>query len=298
MVNRAKLLEAQKEHGDELVRIQNKVADGSYRSSTILEVQKRVLHLQNQFDANDKTLTEYGVTAEDYFTQNYYKSITMVVNEIWNLITKSMSKEETCEIAERIDSDVIPQTTIQALETGEIGRNEVKNFMKSKIKNMADKILQRVSSLEGGAIENLYMYFKDNLRNADPADSGNVVTLRYYDAQEIVSDHKTVEPERFNINNKETFLGSSALLRQIEIPVFNGDINEWASFHDMFVSLVHNCPEMNEVEKMWRLISSLKGSAQKLVQHLKVTEANYHAAFDMRYENHRLFFLPTKLIYC
>lgn len=212
MVNRAKLLEAQKEHGDELVRIRNKVADGSYRSSTILEVQKRVLHLQNQFDANDKILTEYGVTAEDYFTQNYYKSITMVVNEICNLITKSMSKEETCEIAERIDSDVIPQTTIQALETGEIGRNEVKIFMKSKIKNMADKILQRV-------------YFKDNLWNVDPADSRNVVTLRYYDAQEIVSDHKTVEPERFNINNKETFLGSSALLRQIEIPVFNGDIN-------------------------------------------------------------------------
>lgn len=123
-----------------------------------------------------------------------------------------MSKEETCEIAERIDSDVIPQTTIQALETGEIGRNEVQIFMKSKIKNMADKILQRV-------------YFKDNLWNVDPADSRNVVTLRYYDAQEIVSDHKTVEPERFNINNKETFLGSSALLRQIEIPVFNGDIN-------------------------------------------------------------------------
>lgn len=50
---------------------------------------------------------------------------------------------------------------------------------------------------------------------------------------------------------------------------------------------------MNEVEKMWLLISSLKGSAQKLVQHLKVTEANYHAAFDIlkkRYENHRLLF--------
>lgn len=41
MVNRAKLLEAQKEHGDELVRIRNKVADGTYRSSTIPEVEKR-----------------------------------------------------------------------------------------------------------------------------------------------------------------------------------------------------------------------------------------------------------------
>lgn len=130
---------------------------------------------------------------------------------------------------------MIPQTTIQALETGEIGRNEVKNFMKSKIKNMADKILQRVSSLEEGAvnynnqaldvrldtIENLYRYFKDILKKVDPADSEeisdllDVVTLRYCDAKEIVSDHKTVEPERFNINNKETFLGSSARLREI-----------------------------------------------------------------------------------
>ena len=70
-------------------------------------------------------------------------------------------------------------------------------------------------------------------------------------------------------------------------------MEKWSSFRDLFKSLVHNSKHLTEVEKMFRLKTSLGGEAGRVIQHLPVTETNYDAAWHIlqeRYENRRLQF--------
>lgn len=47
-------------------------------------------------------------------------------------------------------------------------------------------------------------------------------------------------------------------LPQITLQSFNGNIDEWLSFRDLFTSLIHGKPELPEVEKLHYLKSCLK----------------------------------------
>lgn len=67
-------------------------------------------------------------------------------------------------------------------------------------------------------------------------------------------------------------------LPQITIPTFDGNYEEWTSFHDAFVSLVDSNTNLSDVNKMHYLRSCLKGDALKVIHRLPVTEANYKIA--------------------
>uniref|UniRef100_A0A0A1XLK9 Uncharacterized protein n=1 Tax=Zeugodacus cucurbitae TaxID=28588 RepID=A0A0A1XLK9_ZEUCU len=95
-----------------------------------------------------------------------------------------------------------------------------------------------------------------------------------------------------NYNTTQTMC-SNIKLQEIKIPMFYGEMKQWSSFHDLFKSLVHDTKHFTEVEKMFRLKTSLGGEAGILIQHLPVTETNYEAAWQIlkeRYENRRLQF--------
>ncbi|XP_065091455.1 uncharacterized protein LOC135712392 [Ochlerotatus camptorhynchus] len=94
-------------------------------------------------------------------------------------------------------------------------------------------------------------------------------------------------------------------LPQIKLHTFNGNIDEWLSFRDLFMSLIHWKAELPEVEKLHYLKGCLQGEAKALIEPLSITAANYQVAWDMllkRYNNSKqlrkrqvqaLFKLPT-----
>ncbi|XP_065083288.1 uncharacterized protein LOC135705468 [Ochlerotatus camptorhynchus] len=94
-------------------------------------------------------------------------------------------------------------------------------------------------------------------------------------------------------------------LPQIKLQVFNGDIDEWISFRDLFTSLIHRKTDLPEVEKFHYLKGCLQGEPKSLIDSLKITKNNYQIAWDMllkRYDNSKqlkkrqvqaLFNLPT-----
>ncbi|XP_062714463.1 uncharacterized protein LOC134291126 [Aedes albopictus] len=80
-------------------------------------------------------------------------------------------------------------------------------------------------------------------------------------------------------------------LPQIKLQVFNGDIDEWISFRDLFTSLIHRKTDLAEVEKFHYLKGCLQGEPKGLIDSLKITRTNYQIAWDMllkRYDNSKL----------
>lgn len=74
----------------------------------------------------------------------------------------------------------------------------------------------------------------------------------------------------------------------IELPKFYGDYSKWGQFRDMFTSLVHNDPSLDNVKKFYYLVSCVKGDAAKIIENIEVTCENYDIAFNLlksRYQN-------------
>ncbi|XP_062703569.1 uncharacterized protein LOC134286024 [Aedes albopictus] len=94
-------------------------------------------------------------------------------------------------------------------------------------------------------------------------------------------------------------------LPQIKLQTFNGDIDDWLSFRDLFTSLIHWKVDLPEVEKFHYLKGCLQGEPKALIDPLPITKANYQVAWDSllkRYNNSKqlrkrqvqgLFKLPT-----
>ncbi|XP_058828152.1 uncharacterized protein LOC131688042 [Topomyia yanbarensis] len=77
-------------------------------------------------------------------------------------------------------------------------------------------------------------------------------------------------------------------LPQIKLQTFNGDIDEWLGFRDLFTSLIHWKADLPEVEKFHYLKGCLLGEPKSLIEPLQITRANYQVAWEMllkRYNN-------------
>ncbi|XP_055613515.1 uncharacterized protein LOC129759958 [Uranotaenia lowii] len=77
-------------------------------------------------------------------------------------------------------------------------------------------------------------------------------------------------------------------LPTIELPKFDGDLNEWLTFRDSFSSLIHSSPEIPCIQKFQYLRSALRGDALKLIESLNITANNYAVAWEAllnRYSN-------------
>ncbi|XP_058456985.1 uncharacterized protein LOC131434335 [Malaya genurostris] len=77
-------------------------------------------------------------------------------------------------------------------------------------------------------------------------------------------------------------------LPQIKLQTFNGDIDEWLGFRDLFTSLIHWKTDLPEVEKFHYLKGCLQGEPKALIESLQITRANYQVAWEMllkRYNN-------------
>ncbi|XP_055634049.1 uncharacterized protein LOC129774354 [Toxorhynchites rutilus septentrionalis] len=81
---------------------------------------------------------------------------------------------------------------------------------------------------------------------------------------------------------------SGVKLPTIVLPHFDGDLNEWLTFHDSYTSLIHTSREIPNIQKFQYLRSALKGEALKIIESLTITSDNYPVAWEAllnRYAN-------------
>jgi len=82
--------------------------------------------------------------------------------------------------------------------------------------------------------------------------------------------------------------GESLRLPMIQPPTFNGNLEDWASLIDTFNALFHNNSQLNDVQRLHYLKSSLSGPAADIVTNFSITSENYNVAYEelvRKYEN-------------
>lgn len=83
----------------------------------------------------------------------------------------------------------------------------------------------------------------------------------------------------------------SVKLPTISLPTFDGAYEHWLEYRDTYLSLVHNSTDISNIQKMHYLKSSLKGSAQQVINSIEISSDNYPVAWELllnRYNNTRL----------
>lgn len=79
-------------------------------------------------------------------------------------------------------------------------------------------------------------------------------------------------------------------LPAINLPTFDGTFSAWRSFYDYFTSIIHSNSDLNNIQKLTYLKSSLKGEPFNLVATLETIDSNYILAWELlkkRYDNKR-----------
>ncbi|XP_058840866.1 uncharacterized protein LOC131696336 [Topomyia yanbarensis] len=80
---------------------------------------------------------------------------------------------------------------------------------------------------------------------------------------------------------------SHVRLPDVKLPVFNGNLDNWLNFHDLYLSLVHSSAELSNIQKFYYLRSSLTGDALKLVQTIPISANNYAVAWNMLVDHYQ-----------
>lgn len=91
----------------------------------------------------------------------------------------------------------------------------------------------------------------------------------------VVSESQIPKGGPNNNTGNSKSSNSFVKLPKIAIPTFSGKHSEWTTFHDLFISLVHEHSSLDNVQKLHYLKSHLTGEAEQLVRHTPISAANY-----------------------
>ena len=79
-------------------------------------------------------------------------------------------------------------------------------------------------------------------------------------------------------------------LPKIELPRFDGKVEEWLSFKDRFVSMIDSKVTLSDIEKLHYLRSALSGDAAAIIQAVDTTVSSYKDTWALlgNYDNTHL----------
>ena len=92
-------------------------------------------------------------------------------------------------------------------------------------------------------------------------------------------------------NSTSNKISHGLKLPPIKIATFNGESTKWLSFRDMYLSLIHNNENIDDVNKFHYLKSYLEGAASSVISSVSMSSNNYSIAWYLlcqRYDNKRL----------
>lgn len=119
-----------------------------------------------------------------------------------------------------------------------------------------------------------------------------------------LEDAKVLENSLLNQSNDNVgaHKQKEVKLPRIELTPFSGNYEDWATFHDLFHSLIHTNTSIDNVQKLHYLKSNVQGDAKVLLKSITITEANYAEAWNKlrnRYD-HKRFIVDSllKSLFC
>ncbi|XP_059223245.1 uncharacterized protein LOC131997020 [Stomoxys calcitrans] len=207
-------------------------------------------------------------------------------------------REVTQQVEERA---ALKELTIATPHTNSERKNAVLSQFRRRIMKFSDAMEADISGVSIYALENMKSMWE---KQFDDIKRLHLELTTEHGMEEVDEELEDIE-EKMNTKIQNIIVKMSGLkeesqtveLKRIEIPCFNGNVEDWNSFHDLFKKMVDGNSQLSEVQKLYYLKTNLRGDAFRLIQHLQVTDANYKAAWELlekRYNNKRILF--TKLV--
>lgn len=81
---------------------------------------------------------------------------------------------------------------------------------------------------------------------------------------------------------------SDVKLPKLSLPIFNGNIEQWIEFQDLFTASVRNNNNLTNAQKLQYLKSACKADALNIISSIQISDANYDIAWNLlveRYSN-------------
>jgi len=117
----------------------------------------------------------------------------------------------------------------------------------------------------------------------------------YFSIRSKIQELINVEKSHNSSTHNSSFLTGHHTQRTqlppVPLPSFNGNIQDWFSFFDIFKAMVHNDDSYTPAQKFYYLRSCLQGTALDLVQSIPVSDVNYDVVIKrliQRYDNKSL----------
>ncbi|XP_077282820.1 uncharacterized protein LOC143908865 [Temnothorax americanus] len=115
--------------------------------------------------------------------------------------------------------------------------------------------------------------------------------------RELLNSHRTTSRHAATPSPSSSMVSESSesatrvRLPEINLPTFSGKYDEWFPFFDVFNSIIHADPSLNNVQKLQYLRTSVTGEASDVIGSLETSGLNYSIAWDLlkeRYDNKRI----------
>lgn len=91
--------------------------------------------------------------------------------------------------------------------------------------------------------------------------------------QEIINLEKPCSSAGLNVSFGNTSFVNRTQLAPIPLPKFNGNIQEWSSFYDVFKAMVHDDDTLSAAQKFYYLRSCLSEQALDLVRSIPFSDS-------------------------
>lgn len=252
-------------------------------------------------EENHKQLIKLDVPTHPYFTTSYFCQLQELLQEITKHI--SDSKQKFLQAAK-------PLAQQEALYYNPNQCQAPKNRLKEeevRVHQMSQTLRDISTELINEQSRSRYQFLLEKL-----SKQWDVISEIYIELQVQEIDHtiknpiqdleKQYEETVQNLQDKiqgvqQTVRQCNIVLPQIKLPNFDGLYEEWVTFRDIFIKVVHENPTITTIEKMQYLKTHVRGEAGRLIQHLSIAETNYNPAWNIlndRYSNDRL--IVSKLI--
>ncbi|XP_045765119.1 uncharacterized protein LOC123867223 [Maniola jurtina] len=183
--------------------------------------------------------------------------------------------------------------------------NSIKRDLSNFKKSAKERISKEYVEIRSESLETDWLSFRANHAKLFEISQPDILASTQYVVKEIydiTKDHyfnykslliRTLNQLRSTESQSSPSTNSDKVsplvkLPKITIPIFSGSYSEWTTFRDLFVSLVHNNTDLDNVQKLNYLKAHITGEAEQLIRHTPITSANYSRCWSLleqRYNN-------------
>lgn len=154
-----------------------------------------------------------------------------------------------------------------------------------------NKYIQTLEGIDQRLATN-YERIIDSVDTADIAPHTSEYQSMYQDVQDLMCDYEEIKSELTETSPIVCLppVNPDLKLPTLSLPKFDGNLQDWSSFKDIFKSTVIDNVRISNAQKLTYLKTILSGEAEKLIRSISLTDTNFDIAWDLlssRYQNDR-----------